>query len=553
MSLRELVEAGDRADPHRRGAVRRRRRRSRRSTSGSPRWRTGSDAMNATDNTAAHAHASNVAVAIALAPAPASSRSCRSSAATRTGSRCQADIVGAALHGVENVCCLTGDDVTAGDEPEARRVFDLDGPQLDRASPPVSAQGRYLSGRAIEPAPRALRRRRRERGRARRSSTARERAAKKIEAGARFLQLQICYHPERLRGLRRGARAARPDGARRAPADDRARQGGARLCASWTSTCPGIAVPAETIARVEQAGDPSEAAYQLALEQARQALATARRSRPAPDRLPPRRRRHAPLPRPRHPDARRRESACTPFSAHGLARSSSAPTSRSASSASGSTRPAARRSPRRCAPATCPRSSRTSRSRSAGGAHVLDVNMGVPLTDEADLLVARDRARRRSTPTCRSASTRPSSRRSRPASPSYEGKALVNSVTCEQRPARAGAAARQGARRGRHLPRRTTRPGIPQTADERLEVCKRLVDAVHGDYGDPARGHGDRPAGDDRRRRPAGRRDDARDDRRDPRRVRPQHDARRLEHVLRAAQPPRAERRLPRGRLATPA
>ena len=25
-----------------------------------------------------------------------------------------------------------------------------------------------------------------------------ERAAKKIEAGARFLQLQICYHPERL-------------------------------------------------------------------------------------------------------------------------------------------------------------------------------------------------------------------------------------------------------------------------------------------------------------------------------------------------------------------
>ena len=43
---------------------------------------------------------------------------------------CQADIVGAAFHGAENICCLTGDDVTAGDEPEARRVFDLDGPQL---------------------------------------------------------------------------------------------------------------------------------------------------------------------------------------------------------------------------------------------------------------------------------------------------------------------------------------------------------------------------------------------------------------------------------------
>ena len=62
----------------------------------------------------------------------ASSPCCRSSAVTRTGSALQADIVGAALHGVENICCLTGDDVTAGDEPEARRVFDLDGPSWSR-------------------------------------------------------------------------------------------------------------------------------------------------------------------------------------------------------------------------------------------------------------------------------------------------------------------------------------------------------------------------------------------------------------------------------------
>ena len=42
----------------------------------------------------------------------------------------EAEIAGAALHGIENICCLTGDDVTAGDEPEARRVFDLDPIQL---------------------------------------------------------------------------------------------------------------------------------------------------------------------------------------------------------------------------------------------------------------------------------------------------------------------------------------------------------------------------------------------------------------------------------------
>ena len=58
------------------------------------------------------------------------------------------EIVGAALHGIENICCLTGDDVTAGDEPEARRVFDLDSPQLLETARGIAA-GRYLSGRAV--------------------------------------------------------------------------------------------------------------------------------------------------------------------------------------------------------------------------------------------------------------------------------------------------------------------------------------------------------------------------------------------------------------------
>src|SRR5581483_12196402 len=87
------------------------------------------DAVNPTDNTAAHAHASPVAVAIALRQLgvePVMQLVCRD----RNRLALQADIVGAALHGVENLCCLTGDDVTAGDEPEARRVFDLDAPQL---------------------------------------------------------------------------------------------------------------------------------------------------------------------------------------------------------------------------------------------------------------------------------------------------------------------------------------------------------------------------------------------------------------------------------------
>src|SRR5213075_2242315 len=107
------------------------------------------DAVNVTDNTAAHAHASNVAVAIAvrqLGAEPIMQIVCRD----KNRLAIQADIVGAALHGVENICCLTGDDVTAGDEPEARRVFDVDSTQLLVTARALS-QGRYLSGRKISP------------------------------------------------------------------------------------------------------------------------------------------------------------------------------------------------------------------------------------------------------------------------------------------------------------------------------------------------------------------------------------------------------------------
>src|SRR5713226_2076324 len=109
------------------------------------------DAVNATDNTAAHAHASPVAVAIALKQLgvePVLQLVCRD----RNRLALEADIAGAALHGIENLCCLTGDDVTAGDEPESRRVFDLDSTQLV-ATAAAMARGTYLSGRKLDPAP----------------------------------------------------------------------------------------------------------------------------------------------------------------------------------------------------------------------------------------------------------------------------------------------------------------------------------------------------------------------------------------------------------------
>src|SRR5262249_59143544 len=61
------------------------------------------DAVNATDNTSAHAHASPVAVAIALMQLgvePVMQLVCRD----RNRLALEADIAGAALHGIQNIC-----------------------------------------------------------------------------------------------------------------------------------------------------------------------------------------------------------------------------------------------------------------------------------------------------------------------------------------------------------------------------------------------------------------------------------------------------------------
>src|SRR5438132_13226464 len=148
------------------------------------------DAANATDNTAAHAHASPLSVAIALQKLgmePVMQLVCRD----RNRLALEAEIAGAALHGIENICCLTGDDVTAGDEPEARRVFDLDSIQL-LATAEAMRNGRYLSGRKLDPPPRlflgAV-----ENPAAPPVDHRVDRARKKVRAGARFLQLQISF------------------------------------------------------------------------------------------------------------------------------------------------------------------------------------------------------------------------------------------------------------------------------------------------------------------------------------------------------------------------
>jgi methylenetetrahydrofolate reductase (NADPH) len=162
------------------------------------------DAINATDASGAHVHMSSVAVCALLTRAgyePVLQVSCRD----RNRIAIQGDLLGAAALGVRNVLCLTGDGVQAGDQPEAKAVFDLDSISLLRTARVLRDRSEFLSGRKLECPPhlflgaaenpfappydfRALR------------------LAKKVDAGADFIQTQFCFDVPRLQQFMRDVR-----------------------------------------------------------------------------------------------------------------------------------------------------------------------------------------------------------------------------------------------------------------------------------------------------------------------------------------------------------
>ena len=155
------------------------------------------DAINATDASGANCHMSSVAICALLTHAgyaPVLQVSCRD----RNRIAIQGDVLGAAAMGVSNVLCLTGDDVTVGDQPQAKRVFDFDSIHLLRTIKIMRDEGIFLSGRKLTTPPRLLL------GAASNPFVPPYdwrplRLAKKVEAGADFIQTQYCFDVPRLR------------------------------------------------------------------------------------------------------------------------------------------------------------------------------------------------------------------------------------------------------------------------------------------------------------------------------------------------------------------
>jgi methylenetetrahydrofolate reductase (NADPH) len=157
------------------------------------------DAINATDGSGANCHMSSVAVCALLTRvgyAPIMQISCRD----KNRIAIQGDILGGAAMGVCNVLCLTGDGVQAGDHPQAKPVFDLDCVSLLGVARGLRDEHRFQSGRKISAAPRVFL------GAAENPCALphdwrARRLAKKVAAGAQFIQTQYVYDLAMLRSF----------------------------------------------------------------------------------------------------------------------------------------------------------------------------------------------------------------------------------------------------------------------------------------------------------------------------------------------------------------
>jgi methylenetetrahydrofolate reductase (NADPH) len=157
------------------------------------------DAINATDGSGANCHMSSLAVCALLTRvgyAPVMQISCRD----KNRIAIQGDILGGAAMGVCNLLCLTGDGVQAGDHPQALPVFDLDSMSLLETARTLRDEHHFLSGRKISYAPRVLLGAA-ENPFARPLEWRATRLAKKVAAGAQFIQTQYCYDVPMLRSF----------------------------------------------------------------------------------------------------------------------------------------------------------------------------------------------------------------------------------------------------------------------------------------------------------------------------------------------------------------
>lgn len=221
------------------------------------------DAINATDGSGANCHMSSVGVCALLSRRGYSAVmqiSCRD----KNRLAIQGDVLGAAAMGIANVMCLTGDGVQAGDHPMAKPVFDLDSVSLINTVRTMRDDGHFQSGRTLTTPPKLFI------GAAANPFVPPmdyrvDRLAKKIAAGAQFIQTQYCFDLPKMKtymqqvrdqGLHEKAFILIGTGPL---ASDKA--------ATWIrDNVPGVHIPDEVIDRLRRAQKPRLEGRKLCME-----------------------------------------------------------------------------------------------------------------------------------------------------------------------------------------------------------------------------------------------------------------------------------------------
>jgi methylenetetrahydrofolate reductase (NADPH) len=221
------------------------------------------DGMNATDGSGAHCHMSSVAMCALLTSvgySPVLQISCRD----KNRIAIQGDVLGAAAMGVSNVLCLSGDGVQVGDHPEAKPVFDLDSISLLETIRGMRDESRFISGRPITTPPKMFL------GAAENPSAPPVdfrpyRLAKKIAAGAQFIQMQYVFDLAQFRvfmaksgdlGLLENVFILPGVGP----------LASARTALWIRNNVPGIHIPDEIIKRLEGAEQPKKEGQKICIE-----------------------------------------------------------------------------------------------------------------------------------------------------------------------------------------------------------------------------------------------------------------------------------------------
>jgi len=117
----------------------------------------------------------------------------------------QSDILGAAALGIPNLLCLSGDHQVFGDHPQAKNVFDIDSIQLLNIATRMRDESKFASGKDIDGAPDLFV-----------GASANPfadpfkiqvpRLAKKVAAGAQFIQTQSIFNLEKFKEWMQGVR-----------------------------------------------------------------------------------------------------------------------------------------------------------------------------------------------------------------------------------------------------------------------------------------------------------------------------------------------------------